>query len=67
MLELGTKAPDFKLFDTISGNQITAQTTAISLNGTTKVQISNNLVNLDGEEPKPLVAKRTTELKSDLE
>lgn len=52
---------------TIADNQITAQTTAISLNGTSNVQIANNIVNLGSNEPKPLVVKRTTELKSDLE
>ena len=52
---------------TIADNQITAQTTAISLNGTKQVTIANNVVNLAGGESKPLVVKRTEGLKSDLE
>ena len=50
----------------ISENQIEARMTGVSLNGTTNVQIANNLLTLD-EEPVPLLVKRTEKLVSDIE
>jgi hypothetical protein len=49
----------------VSENRIEARVTAVSLNGTKNVRVANNVLSL-GDEPKPLVAKRTEGLESDL-
>jgi len=48
---------------TISDNQITASETAISLNGTVNVRVHGNTL----QAPKPLMAKRTEGLTSDVD